>query len=235
MEYTTAVELAPPGWRHFTVADAARLPAAVLRHEMARAPEGELALAERGDPAACERVRRALFWTFVYHLEPERWDALAGAEPVDPRLLAALPARAATTLDVGAGSGRLTRHLAARSDRILAVEPALGLARILARRLLSARVVSAWAEALPLPDGCVDLTAACGAFGPDPAILGELRRVTRPGGCIALVSPEEPEWFGDHGWSRVTVDPTPAPPHEAWIDEFFGPPHPPSELVLLAV
>ncbi|HKW58726.1 MAG TPA: hypothetical protein VJR46_03120, partial [Candidatus Dormibacteraeota bacterium] len=113
MEYEEAVAKAPPGWRHFSIADVARLPDDVREHELARVP--------RGEPD--DRVVRALFWTLVYHLEPERWDELARAEPIAPELIEALPRDVETAVDVGAGSGRLTAHLLGRSRDVVAVEP----------------------------------------------------------------------------------------------------------------
>ncbi len=199
MEYAEAVEQAPPGWRHFTIEDVARLPEAVRRHEMARIPDGE--------PG--ERIIRALFWTLVYHLEPEKWDELARHEPIHPDLIHALPSGVDIALDVGAGSGRLTQQLVTRSRRVVAVEPSAGLRAILTRRLPAVSAVAGWAESLPLEDGCSHLTAASGAFGPDPPVLAELRRVTAP--------------------------PLQAPHHPAWLDEFFGPLDPPHELVTMRV
>src|SRR5262249_41647198 len=152
--------------------------------EMARVPPGE--------PA--ERIVRALFWTLVYHLEPEKWDELSRFEPVDPELIAALPSGVDLALDIGAGSGRLTQPLLRRGRKGVAGEPAAGLGRTVARRLAPVSVVAGWAESLPLRDSCAQLTAACGAFGPDPVVLSELRRVTAPGGVIALISPEDVEW-----------------------------------------
>ncbi|HKW59983.1 MAG TPA: hypothetical protein VJR46_09560, partial [Candidatus Dormibacteraeota bacterium] len=97
------------------------------------------------------------------------------------------------------------------------------------------RALAGWAESLPLASACSQLTAACGALGPDPAVLAELRRVTAPGGVIALISPERPDWFETEGWRRVVVYAPAAPEHAAWLDEFFGPPDPPRELVMTTV
>jgi SAM-dependent methyltransferase len=235
VDYATAVDQAPPGWRHFTLRDVDRLPDAVRRHELARVPPHDLTLVERGDAAAAERVVRALFWTLVYHLEAERWDELARHEPIHPDLLDVLPEDLELAVDVGAGGGRLTQHLCTRAGRVVAIEPSIPLGLILLRRLPGVCVVSAWAEHLPLPGHRSQLTAACGAFGPDPRVLAELYRVTAVGGTIALVNPEQPEWFEDNGWARTMVTPPPAPPHPSWIDEFFGPPEPPRELVMLRV
>lgn len=225
MEFEEAVERAPPGWRHFSVDDIARLPEAVRVHEMAHVPAGE----------PDERVLRALFWTLVYHLEPEKWDELARFEPIHPALINALPSGLDTCLDLAAGSGRLTEHLVGRSRNVIAVEPSDGLRSLLIGRLPQVRAVAAWADALPLGDACSQLTAACGAFGPDPPVLAEMRRVTAPGGLIALISPEQPDWFEAHGWRRITKPPPAVPEHPRWIDEFFGPLDPPHELLMTRV
>ena len=231
MDYERAVETAPPGWRHFTTSDIDRLPAAVRHHELARIPDAERELLAAGDREAGDRILRAFFWTLVYHLEPEKWDALARVEPIHPGVLAELPAARDRMLEIGAGGGRLTAHLAERCASLVAIEPAAGLARLLRNRLPDISVVEAWAEALPLRDGWSELTASCGFVGPDATILNELERVTAAGSEILLVSPEQPEWFEDHGWRRLSFDPLAAPPHDDWIDAFFGPPDPPHELV----
>jgi SAM-dependent methyltransferase len=231
MEYERAVETAPPGWRHFTISDLDRLPEWVRSHELARVPDAERDLLAGGDDEVRERVLRAFFWTLVYHLEPEMWDELARAEPIHPDLLAALPTAPGRVLEIGAGSGRLTAHLAERCASLIAIEPSAGLGRLLRRRLADVCVVAAWAEALPFRDAWFQLTTACGSLGPDAAVLHELERVTESGGEIVLISPERPDWFEANGWRRRSFDPVPAPPHEDWIDSFFGPLDPPHELV----
>lgn len=222
VDYEQAVEKAPAGWRHFNIEDVARLPEAVRAHEMAHIPSGE--------PE--HRVLRAMFWTLVYHLEPDRWDELSRFEPIHPDLMAMLPARARTGLDVGAGSGRLTEHLAERCREVAAVEPSAGLRAILSRRLPQVKTSDGWAEALPVRDGWSELTAACGTLGPEPAIVQELERVTALGGTIALISPEDPGWFAANGWRHITAPPIAPPAHPRWLDEFFGPLDPPHEMVL---
>jgi SAM-dependent methyltransferase len=223
MDFDEAAKNAPPGWRHFSARDIARLPGAVRAHELARVPPG----------ASEENVLRALFWTFVYHLEPELWDELAGFEPILPAVIDSLPPEVGTAVDVGAGSGRLTTHLARRSRRTVAVEPSAGLSGLIHKRLPQVEVIAGWAEQLPIPDGWSELTAACGAFGPDPVVLAELKRITAHGGTIALISPEEPEWFEANGWRRVTFPHAQPPPHPARLDDFFGPLDPPHEIVTM--
>lgn len=231
MEYERAVETAPPGWRHFTISDLGRLPTWVRHHELARVPAAERDLLDAGDREVGDRVLRAFFWPLVYHLEPERWNALSLAEPIHPDLIAALPTAPGRVLEIGAGTGRLTAHLAERCASLIAIEPSAGLRRLLRRRLADVCVVAAWAEELPFHDAWSQLTAACGLLGPDTTALNELERVTGSGGEIVLISPENPEWFEGDGWRRLSLDPLRAPSHEDWIDSFFGPPDPPHELV----
>jgi ubiquinone/menaquinone biosynthesis C-methylase UbiE len=98
-----------------------------------------------------------------------------------------------TAADIGAGTGILTRHFAARVRRVYALEPNLEM-RLLAERSLSGSpacmVVGAAAEALPLADHCIDLLTAGQAvhwFEPEPA-RAEFRRVLKPGGWLAFIS-----------------------------------------------
>src|ERR1700716_946704 len=127
MDYERAVDNAGPSWSHFGIEDLERLPRGVREHEMKFVPKDERQLLQARDPQAIERIRRAFFWTFVYHLEPERWDALAQIEPIHPLVIAALPTDAWRALDIGAGTGRVTQHLVGRCQQVVAVEPASGL------------------------------------------------------------------------------------------------------------
>lgn len=202
-----------------------------LRHLAARpAPEEER-------QAAGSRLVRALFWYLVYELAPDRWDALAEAEPIHPQLVRALPADSARVVDVAAGSGRLSVPLAARAGLLLAAEPSPPLRRLLARRLPeSAWVVAAYADRLPVRDGWADLVTCCASITPEPpiggdAVLAELERCCRPGGTVALVSPERPEWFLGRGYERLDFGPYPTPACDAELEQFFGRRSPPHELL----
>jgi ubiquinone/menaquinone biosynthesis C-methylase UbiE len=96
----------------------------------------------------------------------------------------------ATVVDVGAGTGKLTRLLVPSEARILAVEP---LDEMRARLVAAAPTVEALAgsaEALPLPDAAADaITVACAMhwFDLDRA-LPEFHRVLRPGARFAVVA-----------------------------------------------
>jgi SAM-dependent methyltransferase len=63
-------------------------------------------------------------------------------------------------LDVGAGTGKLTRPLLARGLEVVAVEPAAAMREVLE----ATEVHDASADALPLPDGSVDAVVAGQAF-----------------------------------------------------------------------
>lgn len=92
-------------------------------------------------------------------------------------------------LDLGAGTGKLTRQLLARGVHTVAVEPAGGMRAALARAVPAAEVLTGSAEELPLPAGAVDLVTAGQAFhwfDRDRA-LPEIARVLRPGGVLALL------------------------------------------------
>jgi SAM-dependent methyltransferase len=107
-----------------------------------------------------------------------------------PAVLDALPlGEDAEVLDVGAGTGKLTRMLAQRYRRVIAVEPLEGMRAILERVVPSAESRPGSAEAIPLPDASVDGVFAGQAFhwfANDQAIA-EIGRVLRPGGVLTLI------------------------------------------------
>jgi SAM-dependent methyltransferase len=99
-----------------------------------------------------------------------------------------LPADA-TVLDVGAGTGKLTRVLARRYARVIAVEPLDGMRAILQRVVPEAEALAGRAEEIPLPDTSVDAVFAGQAFhwfATDEA-MAEIARVVRPGGVFCLI------------------------------------------------
>ena len=146
MTYSELVQSAPPGAAGFVGDDLRRLPPKVFEALVAGAPEDDRRLVEQGDREATRRLVRASFWTLVYHLLPERWDALSRIEPIHPGVIAALPADGARVLEVAAGTGRLTVHLAARARIVIAVEPVAPLREILQRRLPEVAVLDGMAD-----------------------------------------------------------------------------------------
>ena len=92
-------------------------------------------------------------------------------------------------LDLGAGTGKLTRQLAATGADVVAVEPGAPMLAQLRAALPNVEALVGAAEAIPLPDASVDAVTAGQAyhwFDPDRA-LPELHRVLRPGGGLGLV------------------------------------------------
>jgi SAM-dependent methyltransferase len=90
-----------------------------------------------------------------------------------------------TIVDLGAGTGKLTRLLAPAGARVVAIEPVPEM-----RALIGVgEVMDGTAEAIPLDDGAAALVTVAQAFhwfDLDRA-LPEIHRVLRPGGRLALV------------------------------------------------
>jgi len=90
-----------------------------------------------------------------------------------------------TVVDVGAGTGKLTRLLVPSGARVIAVEPLAAMRALIE----GVETVDATAEELPFPDGFADAITVAQAFhwfDLDRA-LPELHRVLRPGGSLALI------------------------------------------------
>jgi ubiquinone/menaquinone biosynthesis C-methylase UbiE len=92
-------------------------------------------------------------------------------------------------VELGAGTGKFTVHLAATGARLIAVEPVASMRERLADRLPNMRIVDGTAEALPLPDQSVDAVMAAQAFHwfDGDRALAEIHRVLKPGGGVGLV------------------------------------------------
>ncbi|QMU72975.1 class I SAM-dependent methyltransferase [Streptacidiphilus sp. P02-A3a] len=98
------------------------------------------------------------------------------------------PLRGARVLDVGAGTGIVTRLLLGRGAEVVAVEPTLGMARQLASVLPRVPLVRADGNRLPFADRSADFVTYGQAFHwttPDQSVP-EARRVLRPGGALAV-------------------------------------------------
>jgi SAM-dependent methyltransferase len=94
-----------------------------------------------------------------------------------------------TVVDVGAGTGKLTRELVASGAEVVAVEPVPGMRDVLERAVPGAHALDGTAEALPLADQSVDAITVAQAFHwfDVPRTLAEFHRVLRPGGRFALI------------------------------------------------
>jgi ubiquinone/menaquinone biosynthesis C-methylase UbiE len=94
-----------------------------------------------------------------------------------------------TVVDVGAGTGKLTRDLVPTGARVVAVEPLTAMRDQLAAAAPGAEVLAGSAEDLPLPDGSADAVVAASAFHwfETERALREMHRVLVPGGALATV------------------------------------------------
>jgi SAM-dependent methyltransferase len=104
-----------------------------------------------------------------------RW--LAGDAPAD-------------VVDLGAGTGLLTRGLIALGHRVTAVEPDDQMrAKLTAASPGLAAALGGSAERIPLPDASADVVTAGQAFHwfDRPKALPELHRVLKPGGVLAPI------------------------------------------------
>lgn len=93
-----------------------------------------------------------------------------------------------TVVDLGAGTGKLTRLLAATGARVVAVEPLAAMRRLFPSGV-AAEVKAGTAEAIPLPDASADAVTVAEAFHwfrSDEA-LTEIHRVLRPDASLALL------------------------------------------------
>jgi SAM-dependent methyltransferase len=95
----------------------------------------------------------------------------------------------ADVVDLGAGTGKLTRGLAALGHRVTAVEPLAEMRAELGTAVPGIRALEGSAEAIPLPDGAADVVTCAQSFHwfEYAAALPEITRVLRPDGVLALV------------------------------------------------
>jgi SAM-dependent methyltransferase len=128
-----------------------------------------------------------------FDVAAERYDAFMGrwSRLLAPAL-ADLAGVAASTrvLDVGCGTGMLTAELVRRAGAacVAAADPSAPFVAAMRQRFPDVETSEAPAEALPYEDGRFDAALAqlVVHFLPDPVRgLGEMRRVTRPGGVVA--------------------------------------------------
>ncbi|MER7951791.1 class I SAM-dependent methyltransferase [Streptomyces sp. NPDC096079] len=136
-------------------------------------------------PGTSPRVHHPLFARFYARFSAAA-ETRGGLGALRTELLAGLSGR---IVEIGAGNGLNFAHYPAGVTEVLAVEPETRLRRLAeeaARRApVPVTVVPNTAEALPVPDGSFDAAVAslvlC-TVRDVPVVLGELRRVLRPGG-----------------------------------------------------
>jgi SAM-dependent methyltransferase len=143
-------------------------------------------------------------------------------------------------VDIGAGTGALTRLLVARGLAVTAVEPDPRMRATLLERVPGATVLAGAAERIPVADASQDAVLAHSAWhwADPPRAVPEIARVLRPGGRFGVAwtrLDRDVEWVGElnHrirlglpstgvGWRGHTFElPDGAP---------FGPPEGPHEV-----
>jgi len=129
-------------------------------------------------------------------------------------------------LDVGAGTGKLTRVLLEAGHEVVAVEPDESMRDALARLVPEVELLAGSAEALPVADASVDVVVAAQAFhwfDLDRA-LPEIGRVLRLGGTFGVLAnlrDESMPWVAElgrvlHGEDGIGSS------HEGDAQESFG-------------
>lgn len=128
--------------------------------------------------------------------------------PADAAVDWLVPDQARTLVDLGAGTGLLSRALVRRAGRVIAVEPDDRMRAVLAASAVRAgttgelEAVGSSGEDIPLPDATVDGVFASSAWHwMDPELaVPEIARILRDGGRFGLI------WTtreSDIGWLRA--------------------------------
>jgi len=147
----------------------------------------------------------------IYATDAARYDAMVAAEDADgnlPRALAAILPSTGRLVDIGCGTGRVTRAaLAVTGLEVLGVEPAAAMLDVARARQAAlaepararASYVAGAADKLPVPDAWADAAVAGWVYGHEiawsgpawrdrvGAYLSEMRRVVRPGGTRVII------------------------------------------------
>jgi SAM-dependent methyltransferase len=137
-------------------------------------------------------------------------------------------------VDLGAGTGKLTRQLVPFGARVVAVEPVEEMARRLRQAVAGVEVLVATAASTGLPSGTVDAASAGQSFHwfADRESIREIHRILRPRGRLGLVwnrrDPRSELWREITELIQPYRDDTPDHQSRAWrrqLEEsaLFGP------------
>jgi ubiquinone/menaquinone biosynthesis C-methylase UbiE len=116
--------------------------------------------------------------------------------------------RGSVVVDLAAGTGKLTRDLAARFDIVIAIEPLDGMRDRLASAVPAARTLAGTAERIPLPDASADAVFVAQAFHwfDGRRALDEIARLLKPGGGLALLWNTTPWERREDAWFSLLDD-----------------------------
>lgn len=119
----------------------------------------------------------------------ERARPVAPPAAVDALIRTLALSERSTVLELGAGTGKLSRLLAPRTGRYLALEPVRGMRVQFRRAIPRVPLLAGVAEQVPVRSSSVDAVTVAQAFHwfDAPRAIGEMHRVLRPGGKVALV------------------------------------------------
>jgi ubiquinone/menaquinone biosynthesis C-methylase UbiE len=94
-----------------------------------------------------------------------------------------------TVVDLGAGTGKLTRPITETGAKVIAVEPVAEMRTRLSETTHGVEILDGRAEAIPLPDCSADVVTVGQSFHwfrTDDALV-EMHRLLRPGGRLGLI------------------------------------------------
>ncbi|MER5539498.1 class I SAM-dependent methyltransferase [Streptomyces mirabilis] len=132
-----------------------------------------------------------------------------------------------TVLDLGAGTGQLTRGLLSLGLKVLAVEPDPRMRAELVRSHPEVGAHPGTAEEIPLPDASVDAVLVGNAFHwfDQERAFPEIARVLRPGGVVAALWNDDDarvDWIAGlariFGWENTTSPVDRVRPHALFND-----------------
>jgi SAM-dependent methyltransferase len=147
------------------------------------------------------RYRRAVGDRASWEAEAEHWVRWARTPGHDAYWFyrdsffdVVVPAPGRLTLEVGCGEGRVSRDLATRGHRVVALDGSTTLLRHASASDPSGRYVQGDAGTLPFGDGVADIVVAYNSlmdFDDMPGAVAEMARVLAPGAalCISITHP----------------------------------------------
>jgi SAM-dependent methyltransferase len=100
-----------------------------------------------------------------------------------------LPTHVGRVVDLGAGTGALTRLLVGRADEVVAIEPDDRMRSVLTEEVAGVRAVMGRGESMPIPDSDADAVLASSSWhwmDPIPT-LNEVGRILVPGGILGVL------------------------------------------------